>query len=137
VWLTSRSLSRDERLDERREEIDGEGCLDARGVLQEHRCDLVHGFQLLEAPFEPRLSPVSFEDLLWCERAVIGYEAVHAIGLLVVGDGGGGFAASQAPQTWMADVDTSQRAPWRHRGHCACQIALDFLSSFFFRIKGF
>ena len=38
--------------------------LDASGVLEEHRGDLVPGLQLLEALLEPRLSLVSFEDPL-------------------------------------------------------------------------
>src|SRR6185312_12863669 len=82
-------LALDERLDEKREEVDGEERLDARRVLQEHRGNLVHGLQLLEALLEPRLSLVGFEDLLRGERAVIGNERVHAVGLLIVGNGGG------------------------------------------------
>ena len=52
----------DQGLHEQHQEVDGEQGLDARGVLEEHRGDLVDGFDLLEALLEGRLALVGGQD---------------------------------------------------------------------------
>ena len=58
-----------------------------RLVLQEHRRDLVHGLQLLEALLDARLALVGGEHLGRREAAVVGQQRVHAVAALVIGDG--------------------------------------------------
>jgi len=61
--------------------------LDAALVLEEHRGDLVHGLDLLEALLDHRLALVGLEHLRGAELPVVGHQRVHAIALAVVGDG--------------------------------------------------
>lgn len=64
----------DERLHEEREKAQGEERLDACLALEEDRCDLVHGLQLLEALLDAGLVLVRFQDLRWREAAVVGQQ---------------------------------------------------------------
>ena len=54
--------------------------------LKEHRRDLVHGLELLEALLDARLPLVSGEHLLGREVVVVGQQRVHAVAVLIVGN---------------------------------------------------
>jgi hypothetical protein len=77
----------DKGLDEQDQEVDGEQSFDASGALEEHRGDLVDGFDLLEALLEGRLAFVGGEDLGGRQGPVVAQQRIHAVGLFVVGDG--------------------------------------------------
>ena len=56
-------LALDEGLDQQRDRVQGEQRLDATLVLEEHRGDLVHGLDLLEALLDHGLALVGLEHL--------------------------------------------------------------------------
>src|SRR5207244_9707318 len=72
---------------QKRQEVEGKECLDAPGVLQKHRGDLVHGLDLLEALLDGRLTFVSLKHLRSGEAAIVAQQRIHAVTFLVVGDG--------------------------------------------------
>ena len=58
----------------RRDDVEGEQRLDPPLVLEEHRRDLVHGLDLLEALLDHGLALVCLEHLGVAERAVVGHQ---------------------------------------------------------------
>ncbi|MSR47462.1 MAG: hypothetical protein EXS13_10450 [Planctomycetes bacterium] len=81
-------LAFDQRLNQERQEVEVEERFDPPFVLEQHGRDLEDGLELLEPLLEGGLALMRGEPILRLERAVIGEEGVHAVGVVVVGDGG-------------------------------------------------
>src|SRR5262245_21785720 len=74
-------------LEQKRHEVEEEERLNASLVLEEDRGKLKDAFEVLEAPFDPRLVLVCFQYLPGSQVAVIGEEGVHTVRFSVVVDG--------------------------------------------------
>ena len=62
----------DERLHPQRQEVHSEESLDAAGIIEEHWCNFVDGFELLKALLDGGLSFVCLEDFRRGKVSVVG-----------------------------------------------------------------